>query len=147
MIIRPLSVYEGGLERFWWGDRTRFDYPTPELMNTPDNKIWKGELKFTGVTENDKGLFGWQSIYDEYRTMTNQVCGLLRPSLNDGLKTYTLARFFESQPATINNTFLLCKPPMDRIKQYTNQPDFIFFHRAEMKTAMPMPLINEPVNI
>lgn len=146
LIIKPLGVYEGGLDRHWWGFRKRFDFPTPELMNTPDVKIWKGELKFTGVENDDKQLFGWQSIYDEDRTMTNQVCGLLRPSLNEGLKTYTLARFFANQP-TINNDFLLCKPPMDRIKQYINQPDFIFFHRAEMKTAMPMPLINEPVNI
>lgn len=146
MIIKPLGVYEGGLDRHWWGYRNRFDFPTPELMNTPDVKIWKGELKFTGVETYDKQLFGWQSIYDEDRTMTNQVCGLLRPSLDNGLKTYTLARFFSDQP-TINNDFLLCRPNMDRIKQYTNQPDFIFFHRAEMKTAMPMPLINEPVNI
>lgn len=148
MIVRPIGVYEGGLERFWRRDRTRFDFPTPELMNTPDVEIKKGELYFTGNPELDDQLFGWQSIYDEFRTETNQVCGLLRPSITGGLGTYTLARYWtnESRPA-LNDNFLLCKPDMARIKQYTDQPDFIFFHRNQTRTAAPLPLINEPINI
>lgn len=148
MIVRPIGVYEGGLERFWRTDRTRFDFPTPELMNTPDVEIKKGEIHMTGVKSEDEQLFGWQSIYDEYRTETNQVCGLLRPSITGGLGTYTLARFWsnDNRPA-LNDNFLLCKPDMARIKQYTDQPDFIFFHRNQTRTAAPLPLINEPINI
>lgn len=151
MIIKPKSVYEGGLERMLWSTRTRFDFPIPELMNLPDQKIYRGELKYT-ATENDTQLFGWEQIFDEYRTMTNQVTGMLRPSLygdttNPGLSTYTLARFFNEAPTTINEDFLLCKPDMKRIKQYQNQPDFIFFVRTEMRTAIPMPMITNPVNI
>lgn len=148
MIVRPIGVYEGGLERFWRTDRTRFDFPTPELMNTPDVEIKKGEIHMTGIKSQDEELFGWQSIYDEYRTETNQVCGLLRPSITGGLGTYTLARFWENNNRPgLNDNFLLCKPDMARIKQYTNQPDFIFFHRNQTRTAAPMPLINEPINI
>lgn len=148
MIVRPIGVYEGGLERFWRGDRTRFDFPTPELMNTPDVEIKKGELHFTGNKELDDELFGWQSIYDEYRTETNQVCGLLRPSIENGLGTYTLARFWtDNNRPGLNDNFLLCNPDMARIKQYTDQPDFIFFHRNQMRTAAPLPLINEPISI
>lgn len=151
MIIKPKSVYEGGLERMLWSTRTRFDFPIPELMNLPDQKIYRGELKYT-ATENDTELFGWEQIFDEYRTMTNQVTGMLRPSLygnttNPGLSTYTLARFFQEAPTTINEDFLLCKPDMKRIKQYQNQPDFIFFVRSEMRTAIPMPMITNPINI
>lgn len=148
LIVRPIGVYEGGLERFWRADRTRFDFPTPELMNTPDVEIKKGEIHFTGNQEIDDQLFGWQSIYDEYRTETNQVCGLLRPSITGGLGSYTLARFWtNSNRPELNDNFLLCKPDMARIKQYTDQPDFIFFHRNQTRTAAPMPLINEPINI
>lgn len=148
MIVRPIGVYEGGLERFWRTDRTRFDFPTPELMNTPDVEIKKGEIHMTGIKSEDEELFGWQSIYDEYRTETNQVCGLLRPSITGGLGTYTLARFWENNNRPgLNDNFLMCKPDMARIKQYTNQPDFIFFHRNQMRTAAPLPLINEPINI
>lgn len=148
LIVRPIGVYEGGLERFWKGNRTRFDFPTPELMNTPDTEIKKGEIHMTGIKSEDNELFGWQSIYDEYRTETNQVCGLLRPSITGGLGTYTLARFWNNNNRPeLNDNFLLCKPDMARIKQYTNQPDFIFFHRNQTRTAAPMPLINEPIDI
>ena len=148
MIIRPLSVYEGGLERFWEKDRTRFSFPLPETVNLPDQKITHGEIYFTGDDEEDKKLFGWEAIHDQYRTETNQVCGMLRPSEQGGLASYTLARYFaDGIEGTIDDSFLKCNPNMERIKQYKNQPDFIFFVRTENRTAMPIPLINQPINL
>lgn len=148
MIIRPMGVYEGGLERFWQGNRTRFSFPLPETTNLPDQKITHGEIHFTGDTEEDNKLFGWEAIHDQYRTETNQVCGLLRPSEQGGLASYTLARYFDNGiEGTIDDAFLKCNPNMERIKQYINQPDFIFFVRTENKTAMPIPLINQPINL
>lgn len=148
MIIRPLGVYEGGLERFWNGNRTRFSFPLPETVNLPDQKITHGELHFTGVKEEDEKLFGWEAIHDQYRTETNQVCGLLRPSEQGGLTSYTLSRYFaDGISGTIDDSFLKCNPNMERIKQYPNQPDFIFFVRTENRTAMPIPLINQPINL
>lgn len=148
MIIRPLSVYEGGLESFWKADRTRFSFPLPETANLPDQRITHGELHFTGKKEEDEKLFGWEAIHDQYRTETNQVCGLLRPSEQGGLTSYTLARYFaDGITGTIDDAFLKCNPNMERIKQYPNQPDFIFFVRTENRTAMPIPLINQPINL
>lgn len=148
MIIRPLSVYEGGLERFWKADRTRFSFPLPETVNLPDQRITHGELHYTGDTNEDEKLFGWEAIHDQYRTETNQVCGLLRPSVQGGLTSYTLARYFpDGITGTIDDAFLKCNPNMERIKQYPNQPDFIFFVRTENRTAMPIPLINQPINL
>lgn len=148
MIIRPLSVYEGGLERFWKADRTRFSFPVPETVNLPDQRITHGELHFTGDPDEDEKLFGWEAIHDQYRTETNQVCGLLRPSEQGGLTSYTLARYFpDGITGTIDDAFLKCNPNMERIKQYPNQPDFIFFVRTENRTAMPIPLINQPINL
>ena len=148
MIIRPMGVYEGGLERFWEGKRTRFSFPLPETVNLPDQEITHGELHFTGVVSEDTKLFGWETIHDQYRTETNQVCGLLRPSEQNGLASYTLARYFaDGIEGTIDDAFLKCNPNMERIKQYTNQPDFIFFVRTENRTAMPIPLINQPINL
>lgn len=146
MIIKPLGVYEGGLSRKWASGRTRFDFPTPEYMNLPDQKINKYELHMTGVLEDDEELFGWEQIYDEDRSELNQVCGYLRPSENAKYGHMTLARYFNSAPE-LNDEFLKCNPDMSRIKQFPNEPDFIFFLRTEIKTAMPMPLINDPIDI
>lgn len=149
MIIRPMGVYEGGLDRYLWGSRTRFDFVLPELVNLPDEKIYKGELHFTGVEADDKDLFGWEQMYDFFRTMTNKVTGKLRPSIpSGGLPTYTLARYFASiSDVELNDQFLKCEPEMNRIKQYRTQPDFIFFVRTEMKTAIMLPIVNDPINL
>lgn len=153
MIIRPKAVYEEGMERFWFGDRDRFTFPTPEMVDLPDVPIYKGELVYTGNKEKDKELFAYQAIYDEYRTMENKVCADFRPSMaENGLPSYTLARFFDNQAPELNDSFLKCNPDMDRIKQFTSSgtvkvPDFMFFIRTEMKDAQALPLINDPVKI
>lgn len=148
MIVRPKGVYENGIERPWWGDIDRYDFITPELVDIPDVAIENQELYYTGNKEKDKKTFGYQAIYDEYRTMTNEVCGWLRPSITGGLPTYTLARSLDEN-VELNDSFLKCVPDMTRIKQWTgtNVPDFLFFVRTELSMAQPLPLINNPTTI
>lgn len=145
MIIKPIAVYEGGLEKIDEQDRTRFSFPTPEFVNLPDEKIHKSELYYTGEKDEDEKFFGWESIYDYYRTETNRVCGKLRPSDENGLYTYTLARSLPEN-VELNDDFLKCNPDMARIKQFQYQPDFIFFHRNRLWEALPIPLVNDPIN-
>jgi hypothetical protein len=143
-IIKPKPVYEGGLAKRWVKN-TRFDYPTPELANTPDVPVTRGEIMYTGIKANDDTLFGWQGIYEEYRTLNNIVSGRLRPSANDNLVSYTLARHWEpASPPLLNKEFIQCNPDMDRILQYTDEPDFIYFLRNDIKTAIPLPVQSEP---
>lgn len=148
MIIRPKGVYEGGMERMWRGDIDRFDFITPELVDIPDVAIEKQELYYTGNKEKDKQIWGYQAIYDEFRTMENRVCGWLRPSVTGGMTTFTLARLL-NENTELNDSFLKCNPDMQRIKQYTgfNVPDFLFFTRTTIKLAQPLPLINNPTTI
>lgn len=141
-IIRPKNVYEGGLNRQWI-KKTRFDYPTPELANTPDVPIYKGQLRYQGKDTNDYATFGYQGIYEEYRTLLNQVVGELRPSDPNGLASYTLARYFCTAPS-LNKEFIQCNPDQDRILQYTNEPAFIYFIRNSINTALPLPVQAEP---
>lgn len=145
LIVRPGNVYEGGLEKIDRPDRDRFDFPIPEYVNLPDEKILSSELYYTGSKDDDT-LLGYESIYDYYRTETNRVSGYFRPSMSGGLGTYTLARSFEN-PVTLNDSFLLCKPEMQRIKQYPNQPDMLIFHRETIQEAINLPIINDPVAV
>jgi hypothetical protein len=146
-IIRPKGVYEGGLQK---RDvrKTRFDYATPELSNLPDVEVYRRELMYTGDDgTSDDVLFGWQGIYEEYRTLMNQVCGLLRPSEENGLHSMTLARYWdptgEDYPS-LNKEFVGCDPDQDRILQYVDEPAFMFFIRNQIFTALPLPLQSEP---
>lgn len=153
MEIKPASVYEAGLNRMFM-TKTRFEYPTPELVNMPDRPIYKGELFYRQSVE-DKELFGWGGVYDEYRTMYNNVVGLLRPStpipaqgstLSAGMYAYTLARHFTQVPA-LNLEFVQCQADMDRVLQYTKEPDFLFMIENRVNTAIPLPLMSNPAEL
>lgn len=145
MIIRPKTVYEGGIERYW-SKKTKFDFPTPELMNMPDRPILKKELKFSGDEDEDNAIFGYQGIYEEYRTSVNRVTGLLRPSANAGFASYTLARYFYTAPE-LNNDFIQCDPDEARILQYPEEPAFLFFTRTDIKEAIQLPIQSEPAEL
>lgn len=143
--IRPKTSYERGIDRILAPRKTRFDFPTPELANLPDVQILKKELSVTGGENKEEGeqAFGWQGIYEEYRTNVNFVTGALRPSLQAGLKSYTLARYWSKAPE-LNKEFIQCKPDKDRIMMYPDEPTFIYFVRNETNTAIPLPIQSEP---
>lgn len=145
MCIRPVTVYEGGLDKMW-NHKTKFEFYTPEFRNLPDTALTKGELYYNGRTELDDELFGWQGIYEHYRVAKNKVTGYLRPSLKGKFKTYTLARFWESNPQ-LNETFLHCNPDKARIMQYPDEPTFIFFVESQVNTAAPIPLQADPTRM
>lgn len=140
LIVKPANVYEQGVPALLQ-HRTKFDFATPEFVNLPDQPIKKNELDPLAGED----VLGYKSIYDEYRTTTNIVTGLLRPSLKTGLKTYTLARNVNIHDK--NKSFgdvVKCIPDMERIKQYINQPDFILIIVNEIQTIVPLPYQSEP---
>lgn len=144
MIIRPEACYTGGLSRRWIKE-TKFDYATPELANLPDREVFTYELMYEGQEANDTVVFGWQGIYEEYRTLVNEVHGLLRPTTSGGLPSYTLAQYWEpGTPPVLNNDFMSCTPDTARILQYTDQPEFIYYMRINQNTAIPLPVQSSP---
>lgn len=151
MIIRPKTVYEQGIAKYWTRE-SRFDFPTPELANLPDVEIKQKEICYYGNSSQDEKTFGWQGIYEEYRTSINFVTGKLRPSVEAGLGHYTLARTWgvsehaESAPI-LNKWFIECEPDKERILQYPEEPTFIYFVRNDLKTAIPLPIQSEPAEL
>ena len=145
MTVRPKMVIESGMPRMWMHE-TRFDFPIPELENTPDVPLYASEVFWSYKKEDaekNKQVFSWIGIYDEYRTMSNTVSGRLRPSVKGNLVSYTLAEYFEDYPQ-FNADFVRCEPDMARIKQFENEPDFIFFLRSDVKQALPLAVQSEP---
>lgn len=143
MIVKPKPVYEGGLPKMFQ-KKTRFDFPTPELANLPDVPIKMSELMYTNKDELNDRIFGWQGIYEEYRTLQNKVCGALRPSKDGNLITYTLARFWDQYYPELTKEFVQCNPDQKRILQYPEEDAFIFFVRNDVKTSLPLPTQSEP---
>lgn len=145
MCIRPFATYDGGLSRFLIRN-TPFDFATPHLVNVPDVQIESTELLWD--VKSLDGKHGWMGIYDEYRSETGSVTGLLRPSISDnaevaGLGSMTLARWFENTPY-LNEEFCICKPDMARIKVFPFEPDFTMFFTSSVHTAIPIPFESNP---
>lgn len=136
LVVKPANSYEQGYPP-WLRKRTRFDLPTPEMVNLPDMPIRADELDaYAGEQE----IIGYKAIYDEYRTSINKVTGLLRPSNSLGLASYTMARRIKKP--TIEK-IVKCKPDVSRIKQYLDQPDFILITAIATNTSIPLPYTSD----
>lgn len=148
MCIKPKPVYEGGLDRMWVKN-SKFDFVTPELVNTPDRTIKQYELLYQADEEENQVDFGWQNIYEEYRTNWNIVTGRLRPSgNNDNLKSYTLAQYWTpEEPPVMGKEFYGVYPDKERIMRLLDEPTFIYFVRISKNTAIPLPYQSEPAEL
>lgn len=153
MEIKPATAYCQGLNRLLQ-TKTRYEFATPELSNMPDRETYTGELYYT-QTEADRVGFNWTGVYNEYRTAYNTTVGLLRPdtpipatgsTLSNGLYSYTLTRLFEEAPV-FNQEFIEVNADMQRVKQYTEEPDFVFMIEHEINTSMPLPLVPNPAQL
>lgn len=136
--IRPSNAYELGFEA-QYQKVTRFDYPTPELVDTPDVPIYAKELAPNAPSDQ---ILGYKGIYDEYRTKFNKVTGLLRPSIRGSLAVKTLARSWDEEIDM--ESVVKCEPQMSRIKQFTTQPDFTMITQTQIISNLPLPYINDP---
>ena len=104
MSIMPRSAYSQGIDRQWLR-QTKYDFYFPEFANLSEQAIERCELYATNVEAENKTLFGYQGRYDELRFKRNQVCGLMRTSLN----YWHLGREFASPPL-LNSSFVECNP-------------------------------------
>lgn len=144
MIIKPRPSYCTGMPKKWW-PKKKFDYPTPELANTPDVSIKKGELLWKKDKDFNNTHFAWTGIYEEWRTATNKTTGALRPNIKGSLAPMTLCRYWNiNANVELNEEFIQCNPDKNRIVQYENEDTFIAFINTKMYTAMPLPLQSEP---
>lgn len=106
LIVRPKTMYSQGLHRMW-SRKTRYDYLLPEFQDIGDQAVLNKEL-FVGHASPD-GVFGYNQMYEEYRTIPSRFAGELRTTLN----YWHMGREFASDPA-LNATFLACNPT-DRV--------------------------------
>lgn len=101
--ILPKTIYMQGLPRTW-SRRTKEDFFQKELQHIGQQEIMNSEIYADG-TDADKGLFGYQDRYDEYRRSESSVSGEFRDTLN----YWHYARDFANRPS-LNADFVKAKP-------------------------------------
>jgi hypothetical protein len=139
--VRADLTYQQGLHRFF-RKKTRYDIYWPSLAHLGEQEITNAEIYTQGTTADDD-VFGYQERYAEYRYLPSRVSGLFRSAASASLDAWHLSQEFSSLP-TLGDTFIKETPPMDRIKQVTTEPDFIFDSYFQIKAARPMPVFGVP---
>lgn len=136
--VMPAPAYQQGINRTWLAD-TKLDFFTPEFVNLSEQGIKQGEI-YIANNSTDEALFGYQGMYDEYRTQNSEVHGSFRDTLN----YWHLGRIFNSPP-TLSNDFIKCDP-RETFRIFANQNEHGLLCDIEhyITAIRPMPEIAEP---
>lgn len=147
MSIMPDAMYTQGLSRVW-SKRSRYDYYFPEFAQLSPQAVLSKELYMSNDTSSNNSVFGYQGRYDEYRTATNYVTGLLRDSTQLDFYTYTLARDFASMP-TLSPEFISSENTIrhDAFVAGTTLPPFICQVGIGCRAVRPLPYVNQPMGL
>lgn len=105
-MVRPIGIYMQGLHKMW-SRRSFAEFYNYQFEHLSQQPVYTREL-YAGVTDKDK-VFGYQNIYDDYRSIPSQVSGEMRTILN----SWHMARDFSNEPV-LNGDFMT-SPPTNRI--------------------------------
>ncbi len=103
MSVRPKTIYTQGLSRTW-NRRTKEDFWQKELEHIGQQEILNKEIY--ALNPDQKGIFGYQDRYDEYRSHESMVSGEFRTT---ELDYWHMARQFATEPA-LNSDFVTSNP-------------------------------------
>ena len=101
--VAPKAAYFQGIRRNLQRE-DKFDFYTPEFVNTPQQEIRNNEIFLNGSTDSPEtgGVFGYTGRYNELRHHNDEVHGAFR----DSLLAWTFARKFSSLPSVGSEAFL-----------------------------------------
>lgn len=143
--VRADLTYQEGLERMW-SRQTRYDYYWPSLAHLGEQSVLNKEIYIDAVTIGNlsfESVFGYQERYAEYRYKPSRICGKFRSNDAASLDAWHLAIEFGAQP-TLDSTFIVENPPVDRVIATPAEPHFIFDSVCEMECVRPMPVYSVP---
>ena len=140
--VRADLTYQQGLERMW-SRRTREDFYWPSLAHIGEQAVLTQEIYTTGVDAADGVVFGYQERYGEYRYKPSKISGLYRSGATDTLDIWHLSQEFGAPP-TLDDTFIVENPPIDRVIAVPSEPHFLFDSFFSFRCARPMPVFGVP---
>lgn len=135
-------TYQQGINKMWLRS-TVYDFYWPTFAHLGEQAIELREIYAQG-TEADTTVFGYQERYAEYRYKPSQITGKFRSSVvNGSLDMWHLSQYFKNAP-TLNEEFIIEKPPINRIIAVTDEPEFLLDIGFRYTTVRPMPMFGTP---
>lgn len=135
-------TYQQGINKMWLRS-TVYDFYWPTFAHLGEQAIELREIYAQG-SEADTTVFGYQERYAEYRYKPSQITGKFRSSIvNGSLDMWHLSQFFKNAP-TLNEEFIVEKPPIKRIIAVQDEPEFLLDVGFRYTTVRPMPMFGTP---
>lgn len=139
--VRADLTYQQGINKMWLRS-TVYDWYWPTFAHLSEQAIFNAEIYAQG-TEEDKGVFGYQERYAEYRYHPSEICGHFRSTYTKPLDVWHLSQKFDSLP-TLSDQFIQDKPPVDRVVAVKNYPHFLIDIGFKYHTTRAMPMYGIP---
>ena len=139
--IRADLTYQQGINKMWLRS-TVYDWYWPTFAHLSEQAILNAEIYAQG-TEDDKGIFGYQERYAEYRYHPSEICGQFRSTYTKPLDSWHLSEKFENLP-TLSDQFIQDKPPVERVVAVKNYPHFLIDIGFKYHTTRAMPMYGIP---
>lgn len=139
--VRADLTYQQGINKMWLRS-TVYDWYWPTFAHLSEQAILNAEIYAQG-TEEDKGVFGYQERYAEYRYHPSEICGHFRSTYTKPLDVWHLSQKFDSLP-TLSDQFIQDKPPVDRVVAVKNYPHFLIDIGFKYHTTRAMPMYGIP---
>lgn len=142
--IMPDVYYSQGLDKKWT-KKYQSEFYLPERAKLGLQPILNKELFFTGTTETDNDLFGYQNPFDDLRYMRNRICGKIADPNNESFYPYTQARRFESTP-TLSQSFAVADDVRKDYLFAKTEDAYSFQCTFEIRAVRPLPYKPVPNN-
>lgn len=139
--VRADLTYQQGINKMWLRS-TVYDWYWPTFAHLSEQAILNAEIYAQGTNE-DKGIFGYQERYAEYRYHPSEICGHFRSTYTKPLDVWHLSQKFDSLP-TLSDQFIQDKPPVERVVATKNYPHFLIDIGFKYHTTRAMPMYGTP---
>lgn len=139
--VRADLTYQQGINKMWLRS-TIYDWYWPTFSHLSEQAILNAEIYAQG-TEEDKGVFGYQERYAEYRYHPSEICGHFRSTYTKPLDVWHLSQKFDSLP-TLSDQFIQDSPPVERVIATKNYPHFLIDIGFKYHTTRAMPMYGIP---
>lgn len=144
--IRPKTLYQDGIAREWT-PKTYLDFMNPLFCGLGEQGIKNGEVfAVDSETENNK-IWGFESMYQEYRYKQDRVTGKMRSNITGGMNNsfdyWHLGRHFDSLP-NLNGEFITCNPSSRIFTARDTEVQYLCEIGQIIKAVRPLPYYAMP---
>lgn len=136
-------TYQTGVERMW-SRQTRYDFYWPALAHLGEQAVLSKELVYSGDSDTDELVFGYQERFAEYRYKPSRITGLFNSHADDSLDVWHLAQDFGGGVPDLSDQFIVENPPIDRVIAVTTEPHFLLDMWFSLQCDRPMPVYSVP---